>query len=217
MDALYDLGVRGDMKRERLLWRELEILFSYYFLKPVGELRLSKIVNEIFRLTYRYRISLPSDLFLFLKTVGMVEGLMMRLHPEFRMISVIGPYVSRSRRVMLSPKFIARQTERNLSLISKMLLQSPEKVKRLTTMLESGKLEFSVKYEGERRLVEDLRKDINRLTLSMFTLGFMVAAALVISAYKPEFFRVEHFLVLSGFIVVAFFGGLMLKIFREGA
>ncbi len=53
MDALYDLGVRGDMKRERLLWRELEILFSYYFLKPVGELRLSKIVNEIFRLTYR--------------------------------------------------------------------------------------------------------------------------------------------------------------------
>ncbi|RLJ70860.1 2-octaprenylphenol hydroxylase [Hydrogenivirga caldilitoris] len=216
MDALYDLGVRGETKKEVLLRRELEVLFSYYFLKPIGEIKLSKVVNELFRLTYRYRINLPSDLFLLLKTIGMGEGLLMRLDPDFRMINAIGPYVSRSRRLLFSPKFLARQTERNLTVVSKMLMESPERLKRLTSMLESGKLEFSIKYEGEKRLVGDLRKDINRLTLSMLTLGFMVSMALIISAYKPGFFKVEHFLLMSGAIVVAFFGGLMFKIFREG-
>ncbi len=217
MDALHDLGVRGDIKKERLLKRELEVLFSYYFLRPVKEIKLSKIVNEIFRLTYRYRISLPSDLFLLLKTVGMAEGLLMRLDPDFRMMNAVSPYLSRSRRILLSPKFMARQAERNLTVISKMLMESPEKLKRLASMLESGRLEFSVKYEGEKRLVGDLRKDINRLSLSMLTLGFMVSMALIVSAYKPGFFKAEHFLLMSGAIVLAFFGGLMFKIIREGA
>ncbi len=216
MDALYDLGIRGDIKRETMLRKELEVLFSYYLLRPVKEIKLSLIVNEIFRLTYRYRISLPSDLYLLFKTIGMGEGLLMRLDPEFRMINVIAPYIVRSRRVMLSPKFLAKQTERNLILLSKMLLHSPEKVKRLTSMLESGKMEFSIRYEGEKRIVSDLRKDINRLTISILTLAFIVSMALVVSAYKPEFFKPEFFLWFIGGVVLLFFGGLMFKIFREG-
>ena len=217
MDALHDLGIRGDIGKEKLLKKELEVLFSYYFLRPLGEIRLSRVVNEIFRLTYRYRITLPSDLFLLLKTIGMAEGLLMKLDPDFRMMNAIKPYLAKSARVLLSPKFIARQTERNLVVLSKMLMESPEKLKRLTSMLESGKIEFSIKYEGEKRLVEDLRRDINRLSLSVLTLGFIVAMALVVSAYKPVFFKVEHFLILSGILVVAFFGGLMFKIIKEGA
>lgn len=217
MDALYDLGIRGDVKRENMLRKELEVLFSYYLMKPIGEMRLSHIVNEIFRLTYRYRINLPSDLFLLLKTIGMGEGLLMRLDPEFRMINAVRPYVTRSRRMFLSPKFLSKQAERNLTLLSKMFLQSPEKVKRLGSMLESGKIGFSIKYEGEKRIVSDLRRDINRLSISILTLAFIVSMALVISAYKPEFFKLEYFLWLMGTVVLLFFGGLMFKIFREGA
>jgi ubiquinone biosynthesis protein len=217
MDALYDLGIRGDPRKENMLRKEIEVLFSYYFLKPLGELKLSRIVNEIFRLTYRYRVALPSDLFLLLKTIGMAEGLLMRLDPDFRMINIAKPYVARSRRLVASPKFIARQTEKNLLLLSKLLIQSPEKIKKFTGMLESGKLEFSVKYEGEKRLVSDLRKDINRLTLGILTLAFIVSLALVVSAYKPDFFKVEYFLGLVGSIALLFFGGLIFKVFREGA
>ncbi len=216
MDALYDLGMRGGIKHERMLRKEFEVLFSYYFLKPMGEMRLSKIVNEIFRLTYRYRISLPSDLFLLLKTMGMAEGLLTRLDPDFRMINVAGPYVSRSRRMMISAKFIARQSEKNLMMLSKMLLQFPERMKRFATMLESGKVEFSVKYEGEKRFVNDLRKDINRLTISILTLAFIISMALIVSAYKPSFFKVEYFLIFVGVVVILLFGGLMAKIFKEG-
>ena len=216
MDALYDLGVRGDPRKENMLRKELEVLFSYYFLKPLGEVKLSHLVNEIFRLTYRYRITLPSDLFLLLKTVGMAEGLLMRLDPSFRMINVAKPYVERRKRLMVSPKFVARQTEKNLLLLSKLLIQSPEKFKRFTSMLESGKLEFSVKYEGEKRFVSDLRRDINRLTLSILALAFILSMALVVSAYKPDFFRVEYFLSFTGGVVALLLMGLMFKVFREG-
>jgi len=217
MDALYDLGIRGDVKKESMLRKEFEVLFSYYFFQPLSEVKLSKVVNEIFRLTYRYRISLPSDLFLLLKTIGMAEGLLMSLDPDFRMINVAEPYVARTRRMLLSPKFMARRVERNAIILSKMFMESPEKVKRFVNMLEGGKMEFSIKYEGEKRFVSDLRKDINRLTISILTLAFILSMTLIVSAYKPEFFRVEYFLVLVGGVALLFFGGLMLKIFKEGA
>lgn len=216
MDALRDLGIQGDPKKETMLRKELELLFSYYLLQPVNELRLSRIVNETFRVIHRYNISLPSDLFLLMKTIGMAEGLLSSLDPDFRMITVVEPYIRRSRRLMLSTKFLKAQAEKNLILLTKMLIESTEKTKRFIRLLEAGKVEFSVRYEGEARFVEDMKRDINRLSLSILLVGLMITLGLVVSAYKPEFFRAESFLIFAGIILILFAGGILFKIFREG-
>ncbi len=216
MDALRDLGIQGDPKKETMLRKELELLFSYYLLQPVSELRLSKVVNETFRIVHRYNISLPSDLFLLMKTIGMAEGLLSSLDPGFRMITVIEPYIKRSRRLMLSTKFLRAQAEKNLILLTKMLIESTERTKRFIRLLEAGKVEFSIKYEGESRIIKDMRRDINRLSLSILLVGLMVAMALIVSAYKPEFFKAESFLILSGILSLLFAGGILFKIIREG-
>ncbi len=217
MDALRDLGIQGDPRKETMLRKELELLFSYYLLQPVSELRLSKVVNETFRIVHRYNISLPSDLFLLMKTIGMAEGLLSSLDPGFRMITVIEPYIKRSRRLMLSTKFLKAQAEKNLILLTKMLIESTERTKRFIRLLEAGKVEFSIKYEGESRLIKDMRRDINRLSLSIFIVGLVVAMALIVSAYKPDFFRAESFLILTGVLSLLFAGGILWKILREGA
>lgn len=216
MDALRDLGIQGDPKKETMLRKELELLFSYYLLQPVNELRLSRIVNETFRVIHRYNISLPSDLFLLMKTIGMAEGLLSSLDPDFRMITVVEPYIRRSRRLMLSTKFLKAQAEKNLILLTKMLIESTEKTKRFIRLLEAGKVEFSVRYGGEARFVEDMKRDINRLSLSILLVGLMITLGLVVSAYKPEFFRAESFLIFAGIILILFAGGILFKIFREG-
>ncbi len=216
MDALRDLGIQGDPKKETMLRKELELLFSYYLLQPVNELRLSRIVNETFRVIHRYNISLPSDLFLLMKTIGMAEGLLSSLDPDFRMITVVEPYIRRSRRLMLSTKFLKAQAEKNLILLTKMLIESTEKTKRFIRLLEAGKVEFSVRYGGEARFVEDMKRDINRLSLSILLVGLMITLGLVVSAYKPEFFRAESFLIFAGIILILFASGILFKIFREG-
>lgn len=217
MDALSDLGIQGDPKKESLIRKELELLFSYYLLQPLNELRLSRVVNDTFRLIYRYKITLPPDLFLLLKTLGMSEGLLSNLDPDFKMISVIEPFIKRSSRIMLSPKFLRAQAQKNLILISKMLMQSTEKTKRLLRLLESGKLELSVRYEGESRLFKDMKRDINRLSLSILVMGIFISMALIVSAYKPNFFREEFFLLIAGIIALIMSGGLLFKVLREGA
>ena len=217
MDALLDLGIQGDPNRERMLRRDLEVLFSYYFLQPVSEVRISKIVQETFRMAYKYRVVIPSDLFLLLKTVGMAEGLLASLDPDFRMITVTEPYLRKARRVIMSPKFMSRQAERNLILISKMFLESTDKIKKILRRLETGRIEFSVRYEGEGRIIEDLRRDINRLSLSILALALIVALAVLVSAYRPAFLNLDLLIVVGVIVLAVILGKILVKVLREGA
>ena len=217
MDALLDLGVVGFHEKENLLKKELEIVFSYYTSIPIKDIRIGEVVNDIFRLSYRYNIRLPSDLFLLLKTVAMAEGLGSKLDPDFRIVDVMDPYLRKYRRFMVSPSFLKEEGERNLFLVMKSMFESIEKTRRLLKKIESGRLEMSVKYEGESRFIEDIRKDINRLSFSILTLGFMIASSLIISAYKPDIIKEEYIFYTILLITGLFLTMVILKLWRSGS
>ncbi|MFN3813103.1 MAG: ABC1 kinase family protein [Aquificaceae bacterium] len=195
MDALYDLGISMKTKREKFLKRELEILFSYYFMQPLKEVKLSKVVHDTFRLSYRYGMRIPSDLFLLLKTLALAEGTALNLYPEFRLIEEMKPYVSRGFRQVFLPMVSKDELTKNLIVTTKILLQGVGKTKRFFNELERGEFEVSVDYRGEEKFMKDLRRDINRLSMSVITLGFMLSSSLVVLAVSPHV--VKDYLVYS--------------------
>ncbi len=212
MDALYDLGMSIRTKKERFLKRELEILFSYYFMQPLREVKLSKIVYDTFRLSHWYGMRIPSDLFLLLKTLALAEGTALNLYPEFRLIEEIKPYVSKGFKQVVLPMLSKDEIKKNLLLTSKVFLQGVGKTKKFLNELERGEFTVSVNYRGEEKFMKDLRKDINRLSMSVITLGFMLSSSLIILAISPHI--VKEYLVypLALFtIILVLLGFLKLK------
>ncbi len=195
MDALYDLGISMKTKREKFLKRELEILFSYYFMQPLKEVKLSKVVHDTFRLSYWYGMRIPSDLFLLLKTFALAEGTALNLDPEFRLIEKMKPYVSKGFRQVFLPMLSKDEVTKNLLMTTKMLLQGVGRTKKFLNELERGEFNVSIDYRGEEKFMKDLRRDINRLSMSVMTLGFMLSSSLVVLAISPHV--VKEYLVYS--------------------
>ncbi len=216
MDALLDMGVIGFSEKEYLLKKELEIVFSYYTSLPIKDIKVSEVVNDIFRLSYRYNIKLPSDLFLLLKTIAMAEGLGTKLDPEFRVIDVMNPYIRKYRKFFASYSFWREELEKNIFLFVKSAFESLERTRKLLKKIESGKLEMSIKYEGESRFIEDLRRDINRLSFSILTLGFVIASSLILSAYRPDILKTDvvNYIILgvTGVLLIV----VIMKLWRSG-
>ncbi len=204
IDALYDLGISMKTKREKFLKRELEILFSYYFMQPLKEVKLSKVVHETLKLSYKYGIKIPSDLFLLLKTLALAEGTALNLDPEFRLIEEMKPYINKGFRQVFLPMISRDEVTKNLILTTKMLLQGVYKTKRFLNELERGEFELSINYKGEERFMSDLRRDINRLSMSILTLGFMLSSSLVILALAPHLLKEQliYFLLVFTFTLV---------------
>ncbi len=195
MDALYDLGVSARTKSEKFLSRELEILFSYYFMQPIREIKLSKVVNDTLKLSYKYRMELPSELFLLLKTLALAEGTAIQLDPDFRLVKEIEPLVKKGFRRMILPMLTKKELVKNTLMLTKLGLEAVPKAKKFLRDLERGELKVSVDYMGEEKLIEDLRKDINRLAMSVITLGFMIVTGIVLLFVVPHILR-EHIVYL---------------------
>ncbi len=205
VDALLDLGVSIDPRKEAFFKRELEILFSYYLLQPMREIKISKLLDDTLKLSRKYGMRIPSDLFLLLKTLALAEGIGMSLDPNFRLIKELAPFVKKGFRQVILPFASKREALRMALLATKMAIQAVPKGKRLLNNLERGKLGISIDYMGEERFLRDLRRDINRLSLSIITLGFMIASALILLALSPHLLKdyIVYGLVLLTLLMVA--------------
>ncbi|MFN3599372.1 MAG: ABC1 kinase family protein [Aquificaceae bacterium] len=204
IDALYDLGISMRTKRERFLKRELEILFSYYFMQPLKEVKLSKVVQDTFKLSYKYGIRIPSDLFLLLKTLALAEGTALNLNPEFRLIEEMKPYVGKGFKQVFIPMVSRNEVTKNLIITTKILLQGVHKTKKFLSELERGELELSINYKGEDKFIKDLKRDINRLSMSILTLGFMLSSSFIILTIAPHMVKdyLVYFLLIFTLILV---------------
>ena len=212
LDGFYDLGIYTEPKKESYLKRELEILLSYYFMQPIKKIKLSQLVNDIFKLSRVYNVRMPTDLYLLLKTFALAEGLAMKLNPEFRMINELSPYVKRGFLRMLRSSLSKDELRRNTIIASKLATQGVVRTKKLLTSLQRGEFGISIKYKGEEKILSELKKNINRLAMSVITLGFLLATALIVLSITPQFISeaiIYGFLVFT--LILLIFGFIKLK------
>ena len=88
--------------------------------------------------------------------------------------------------------FSKQEATKNLLMTTKMILQGIGKTKRFLNNVERGEFRISIDYMGEERFMKGLRRDINRLSMSILTLGFMLSSSLLILALSPHLLK-EYF------------------------
>jgi ubiquinone biosynthesis protein len=95
LGAVQDLGV-GDTSVDRdTLFRDLDAIVTTHLDRPISELALGPLLNDVFGVIRSHRLRFPNRLALLAKTIAMCEGVALRLDPSFRMTVVLFPYVER--------------------------------------------------------------------------------------------------------------------------
>ena len=84
VDVFLDLGVTRKRTDRALVRRDIERLLSTYWGLPLGELKVTALLNDVFSIMRQHQMHLPSNLALLLKTVIMIEGLGVSLDPDFQ-------------------------------------------------------------------------------------------------------------------------------------
>ena len=73
--------------------------------KPLKELRVKDLLHEFMGIVSHYRLLLPADLYLMIKTLtGKMEALVMKLDPDFDMIDKAAPYIRKIRVQKFDPR-----------------------------------------------------------------------------------------------------------------
>jgi len=217
VDAIFDLGVpRGRVDRARLR-RDIEFLRTRYYGRPVGEIAIRPVVNDVFGVVRRHRLQLPPGYALLLKTVVMHESLVTRLDPGFDFTRVLVPYARRMVLRQFSPSSWARSAAQAGVDIARLGVEAPQQARRLLAALQRGDLEIGVRPSGFEPLVGRLERIANRMVLGIIAAAFVIALAVLISAFHLRSDPAAGLVLILGFLAASALGGYVaISILRSG-
>jgi len=185
VDVLLDLGVSKKRIDHASLRHDVQHLLSTYWGLPLGELRITALLNDVFAAMRKNHLHLPSNLSLLLKTVIMVEGLGVRLDPEFRMTTALESYADRLIMRKYSPvKLIRNLGQAGLDL-ARLGVEMPQQLRRIVNAAENGNLQVGMRPEGFDPIINRFEKISNRIVLGVIAAAFINGLAVLASVYRP--------------------------------
>jgi ubiquinone biosynthesis protein len=185
-DVVIDLGrTRVHVDRNRMR-RDMQHMLDRYCDRSLGDVKLTAMLNELLTVLRWHHLRLPPNLALLVKTLGMSEGLGIRLDPHFNLMDVYLPYTEDLMRRRFS--FRRWSGEMMLAWIDaiEMAMSLPQQLRHVLGDIERGGFEVNVQPQSFEPYLERMEQLTNRLTLGILAAAFTVGLALLVSAYHPS-------------------------------
>jgi ubiquinone biosynthesis protein len=185
MNVLLDLGVTRKLIDRASLRHDVQHLLSTYWGLPLGELRITALLNDVFAVMRQNHLHLPSNLSLLLKTVIMIEGLGVRLDPEFRMTTALESYADRLIMRKYSPVKLIRNLGQASLDLARLGTEMPQQLRRIVNATENGSLQVGMRPEGFDPIINRFEAISNRIVLGVIAAAFINGLAVLVSVYRP--------------------------------
>jgi ubiquinone biosynthesis protein len=217
VDVLYELGVAGRHIDRTALRRDVEHLRSRYYGRPVGEIAIGPVVNDVLGVIRRHRLHLPPGYALLLKTVLMHESLVARLDPSFEFTAVLAPYARGMMVRHFSPLGWGKAVGQAGIDLARLGIELPQQLRRLLSSLQRGDVEVAIRPTGFEPMLQRLERIANRLVLGIVAAAFVVALAVLLAAYHVRSDPQTGAILLVGFVLASVLGAYVAwSILRSG-
>ena len=126
------------------LQRDLESLIGQFRGAVLKQVDLSEIFSRVFTLLRQYRLALPPDLALLLRTLLTAEGLVRTLDPEFDIAARAMPIARELARERISPAELRKGGRRLAAGIGRLAAASPDLIGLVEKVAKSGTIPVHV-------------------------------------------------------------------------
>ena len=204
MDAAVAKLVQLNIAREDVDRRQLHIdltrLIRKYRGRRLQHIRARDLVDDITEIVFRYHLQLPTELWLLLKTLVIIEGVGLRLDPNFDIFSESKPFVRKLARQQFSPSNLQNTAIRTSININELLVTAPELLRRV----ERGDLKIQLEITRLDTLFAQISVLVNRITVTILISSMILGVSFLLP-------RLENAPIwFVGFVILLFvFASLM--------
>jgi len=229
MDALKGAGlIHEDMADLAGFRRDLKDISEPFYGRSLQNISVRDVYEQVMQLVLKYRIRLPRNLLLLLKTFIQTEALGKILGSDASLLEVTKPYAKRLLQQSYEARKLLRNLDRDLRDLGHTVKTMPKSIQTILRQTAEGRQRLALHHSGFDNLDSRIEKGINRLTVGLVISASLVAAALVLnSAQRLADITVNLFGIktvpltalfgLTGYGVATILGvWLIVNIFRSG-
>ncbi|MCJ7541946.1 MAG: AarF/UbiB family protein [Desulfobacterales bacterium] len=201
----------------RQLEKDVSDFMGRHLHKPLKDIEIGKVLNNLLELASRHRLMIAPDIFLMMKTLTMVEGVALALDPDFDMIAQAEPFI---KRVKFERFYPGRITDDMIQLGSQMLQfaqQFPKDVLEITRLVRLQKLSLKMEHKGLDTMLATHDRVSNRISFSIIIAALIIGSALIVISEIPPLFYGISLIGIVLFSTAAIMGfWLLIAILKKG-
>jgi len=201
----------------RQLERELSEFMGRHLFRPLKEIEVGKLLQDLLEIAARFRLRLPPDIFLMLKAVSTVEAVGRMLDPEFDMIAKAAPFIEQVMMDRFNPQRVAEDAGDLAARLLKFLHQFPKDLLDLAGLMRQQKLSLQLKHDGLDKVLATHDQISNRISFAIIIAALIVGSALIVISKTPPLFYGISLIGIIGFLAAALMGiWLLVAILKKG-
>lgn len=163
---------------ERALAVDVADFLGDYASQPLEHLALGQALSDMTQIIHRYKIKLPPQVAMLLKTLITLEGTGKLLSPSFSLIELLQPLHRRMLLRRLSPKRQLRKFMRFYVEAERLAEILPRRLTEILEQIQAGKFDVHLYHRA-------LEPSVNRLVLGMLTSALFLGSSWVLSNKVP--------------------------------
>ena len=205
VDQLQRMGI-ADYRVDRVgLERDLKHILTRYYGLPIYEIDAQEISKAIQPILYEYNLYIPTDYYLLMKTVVIMQGVGLNLDPDFDIFEAAQPYIGKLFRRMWLPSSWGPDVIRLALDWKDFATILPRKTSRILDQVERGNLTVQAELPQLESTINMIDRVINRIIFAVLVAALLVALALLLPRLDYTWpWGLVTWIILTGFFVLLF-------------
>jgi ubiquinone biosynthesis protein len=200
-----------------LLEKDVASFISRHLFKPLKEIELSRLMQQLLEMATRHRMRIPPDLFLMFKALAQVEGVARRLDPEFDMFEKVAPFIRGVKLDRFKPARLSQDVIELMEQAHEFLLGFPKDLLEISRSLRQKKMSFTLVLKDLDKMLVTHDQISNRISFSIIIAALIIGSALIVISNMPPMVYGISLIGLIGFLTAAVLGvWLLIAIIKKG-
>ena len=208
--SILDLCYHSDIKNIDEFNMAIFVLVNKYIDMSLDNINIEDVFNELIEIIREFRLSLPSNIMLLIKSLIVLEGVARNLDKDVKLIEHIKPFAFRYVKEQIKPDNILKQLKKLVTDYSHILKQLPADFSDLVSVMKKGSMKIQLEHKNLESLSTTLDGLADRLSYSIVLASLIMASALIITSKMPPLFHGTSVIGMIGFGLSAIMGFIMI-------
>jgi ubiquinone biosynthesis protein len=195
MEALEDAGLISETTVNLKNFRnDLKDISEPFYGRTLKTISVRDVYEQVMRLLVKYRICLPRDLMLLMKTFIQTEALGKILGSDASLLEVTRPYAKKLLQRGYDAQKLVHNLGREIRSTHGYIKDIPRLLNDLIKGLATGKRPIEIRHKGFQEIPARMERSMNRLTVGLVISASLIAGSLVLnSSQKLLEFTVDFY------------------------
>ncbi|MFC1828623.1 ABC1 kinase family protein [Thermodesulfobacteriota bacterium] len=188
MDALLNAGLIDEETMDLSSFRiDLKDVSEPFYGRSLQTISVKDVHDQVIQLVYKYRVRLPRNLLLLLKTFIQTEALGKILGSDASLLEVAKPYAKKLLQRGYDAQKVYKNIRKDVLTLGTHFKTMPKLAHDILKQTAKGKQRLTLHHDGFEDINTQFTKGINRLTIGLIISASLIAGAMVLNATQKLF------------------------------